>query len=345
MGDIISGLIMLIGTYTNNGESKGIYTYRFDELSGMATPLSSAFTPNPSFVAVAGDVVYAVAEAPADTAGVAALSLSLSDGTLRPLGGRNINAGGPCYVTHLEKMVVTSNYSGGSLSLVPLDGKGLLQPAKEVLQFHGTGPDPKRQTKSHLHSAQPTPDGKYLIAADLGGDCLYRLEIKDGSVTDKPAEKITLPTGSGPRHFTFSRDGRYMYLLNELSGSVIAFSYKDGDLRHIQEIQADTLHARGSADIHLSPDGKFLYASNRLKGDGIAIFSVDSSTGMLTKAGYQPTGIHPRNFAITPNGRYLLVACREDNMIQVFSRDPQTGLLTDTGRGIAIPQPVCVVFR
>ena len=94
-----------------------------------------------------------------------------------------------------------------------------------------------------------------------------------------------------------------------------------------------------------SRDGRFLYASNRLQGDGIAIFSIDQATGELTKVGYQLTGIHPRNFLITPDGKFLLCACRDSDLTQIFSIDPETGLLTDTGRSIASSKPVCLKFR
>ena len=92
------------------------------------------------------------------------------------------------------------------------------------------------------------------------------------------------------------------------------------------------------------PDGKFLYASNRLKADGIAIFSVNQETGLLTKVGYQLTGIHPRNFVMTTDGKYLLVACRDSNLIQIFARDEKTGLLVDTGKRIETSKPVCLKF-
>ena len=64
--------------------------------------------------------------------------------------------------------------------------------------------------------------------------------------------------------------------------------------------------------------------------------------GTLTDAGYQTTGKHPRNFNITPDGRYLLVACRDDNAIEIYRRDAGTGLLKDTGRRIATEKPVFV---
>lgn len=158
------------------------------------------------------------------------------------------------------------------------------------------------------------------------------------------AYDVQLAPGSGPRHTCFSPDGKHAYLITELSGDVIAISYDEMKLDTIQTIKADTLDAHGSADIHISPDGDFVYASNRLKGDGIAIFSVSSEDGTLKKVGYQPTGIHPRNFVITPNGKFLLVACRDTNEIQVFARDADTGLLKDTGEKIEMSKPVCLKF-
>ena len=148
----------------------------------------------------------------------------------------------------------------------------------------------------------------------------------------------------GSKALIFSKNGKYAYLINELSGKVIAFAYADGRLNEIQTITADTIQARGSADIHLSPDGKYLYVSNRLKEDGIAIFEVNPEKGTLAKVGYQLTGSHPRNFNITPNGKYLLVACRDSNAIQIFERDIVSGLLKKTGEEIKMDKPVCIQF-
>ena len=152
------------------------------------------------------------------------------------------------------------------------------------------------------------------------------------------------PSGTGPRHFDFHPNGLYFYLLGELSGEVIVYDYNMGDLKQKQTIFADSVGARGSADIHVSPNGRFLYASNRLQEDGIAVFSIDPQDGTLTKIGYQPTAKHPRNFAITPNGKFLLVASRDDNVIQVFSVDKKTGLLQDSNQDISIDKPVCIKF-
>ena len=160
--------------------------------------------------------------------------------------------------------------------------------------------------------------------------------------TNNGAAKVS--DDSGPRHLVFSPNGRFAYLMSELSGKVTAFRYQEGKLLLLQEIVSDSVGARGGADIHLSPDGRFLYSSNRLKNEGIAIFSVDQKTGLLSRVGYQPTAAHPRQFNITPDGRFLLCCCRDSNKIQVFRREKETGLLMDTGKDIIVSKAVCVQF-
>ena len=185
-----------------------------------------------------------------------------------------------------------------------------------------------------------------MFASDLGTDHLYRYEITPDSIPfDKNSVKvIQTPPGTAPRHFDFHPNGQYLYLLGELSGKVIVYHDHKGDMEAKQIVVSDSIGARGSAHIKISPDGQYLYASNRLEGDGIAIFAVSSTDGTLTKAGYQPTGKHPRHFEFTPDGRYLLVACRDEHKIQVFRRNPENGLLTDTRQDILVHRPVCLRF-
>ena len=336
-------LNLLVGTYTDT-DSKGIYSFMFNQETGDCSPLAVTGIPNPSFLAVTQDnkTVYSVTEQQVD-ASVSAFGYNPADGTLKLLSKQPTNGTSPCHVTYLGKEVAATNYSSGSLTLFPLEGDGNLKEGT-LLEFFETGPDSLRQEGSHIHSSQVSPDGKFLFVIDLGGDFIYRYPVKDGKVTSVEPAKIKVPAGEGPRHFDYSKDGRFMYVITELEGNVLVYDYNDGDLQLIQTIEADPLHARGSADIHFSPDGKFLYASNRLKGDGIAIFKQDSETGLLEYVGYQETGIHPRNFAVSPNGKYVLVACRDSDVIQVFSRDQKTGLLKDTGKDIKVPHPVCVIL-
>ena len=346
-------LTMLVGTYTS-GNSKGIYTFRFNEETGESVALDSAEVANPSYLAPSedGKFVYSVNEDNHVLSAVSAFAFDKEKGALRLLNTQKTMGGAPCYLITNGKNVITANYGGGSITVLPIDEDGSLLPASKVIEFKGSGPVKDRQEQAHLHCVRITPDGKYLFADDLGTDQIHKFNLnananvnnKEALLTEGTPTSFKVAPGSGPRHLVFSNDGKFAYLINEISGTVIAFQYADGMLREVQTIAADTVNAQGSGDIHISPDGKFLYASNRLKADGVAIFKINPEDGTLAKAGYQLTGIHPRNFIITPNGKYLLVACRDSNAIQVYERDSDTGLLTDTKKEIPVDKPVCLKF-
>ena len=348
-------LIMYIGTYTEESNSNGIYTYRFNQENGTFEQLSSATAANPSFVTLSpdGKRLYAVSEYNDGRQGAYSFDVSedkvqLSNPIFLPTAPKEAlpRAGAdPCHIVTDGKYVITANYTGGDISVFSLDAKGRLQPEVQNIAFEGKTPE----RVAHIHCIIPTPDKKYILATDLGNDGVYRFRYnkkarKNAEVLTAQRVAYEVSDGQGPRHLTFSKDGRFAYLINELGGECVVLSYRKGKLKEVQRIMADEGGGRGSADIHISPDGRFLYTSHRLKKDGIAIFAIDPKKGSLTKIGYQHTGIHPRNFAITPNGKYLLVACRDDNKIQVFERNEATGELTETPEEIEIDKPTCIVF-
>lgn len=352
-----NNLMMYIGTYTEESNSNGIYTYRFNQENGTFELLSSATAGNPSFVTLSpdGKRLYAVSEYNDGRQGAYSFDVSedkaqLSNPVFLPTAPKEYlpRAGAdPCHIVSDGKYVITANYTGGDISVFSLDAKGRLQPEVQNIAFEGKTPE----RVAHIHCIIPTPDKKYILATDLGNDRVYRFRYKARKASKsvkvlkdmKVAYRI-IDTIQGPRHLTFSKDGRFAYLINELGGECVVLSYRKGKLKEVQRIMADEGGGRGSADIHISPDGRFLYTSHRLKKDGIAIFAIDPEKGTLTKIGYQLTGIHPRNFGITPNGKYLLVACRDDNKIQIFQRDEETGELIETPEEIEIDKPTCIVF-
>ena len=347
-------MYMLAGTYTSAEGSKGIYVYKFDTDTGASDSVSMVEVANPSYLVVSPNeqFVYSVGENGEDDSYAHAFSFDKSNGQLKLIDSQLTYGSSPAYIT-LDAQgnnLITANYGGGSISQFNVNTNGTLSPLSNLFQFEGRGEDPVRQKQPHLHSVRYSPDGMFMFATDLGTDKIYRYKSIKSVFEGQPALLKTdtavfaTPAGTGPRHFDFHPNGLYFYLLGELSGEVIVYDYNMGDLQQKQRILADTVGAQGSADIHVSPNGRFLYASNRLKADGIAIFAIDSQDGTLTKVGYQLTAKHPRNFAITPNGKFMLVAGRDDNVIEVYSIDKQSGLLTNTHQDIAIDKPVCIKF-
>jgi len=275
-------LTMLVGTYTS-GTSKGIYSYRFNEEDGTATPLSETEVENPSYLVPSADgkFVYAVSEFNNTQAAANAFAFNKEKGTLQLLNSQQTGGEDPCYIIASGNNVITANYSGGSISVFPIAKDGSLLPASDIIQFKGTGVDKERQEKPHLHCVRITPDGKYLFADDLGTDQIHKFiinpaanaENKEAFLKEGSPAAFKVKAGSGPRHLTFSPNGHYAYLINELSGTVIAFEYKDGDLKEIQTIAADTVNAQGSADIHISPDNTINLVINKNIFDNTAIIN------------------------------------------------------------------------
>ncbi len=345
-------LTMLVGAYTS-GNSAGIYSYRFNTEDLTIQPLSEATVDNASYLTFSPDAkfVYAVSESGRNSA-VSALAFDKSAGTFRLLNRKEV-ANGPCYIFYhtLTRTVATANYNDGSVSITNIEADGSLGEQQLLFKYEGLSINPSRQTSPHVHCVIEAPDQKALFATDLGTDKIHKIDvtippsgIKDINTVFKESTSFDVEPGSGPRHLITNKKGTRAYLISELSGMASVFAIDAGNkLTLLQTVLADTLNAGGSADIHLSPDEKFLYTSTRIRGDGIVVFSVNTD-GTLKRIGYQPTGRQPRNFAITPDGSSMLVACQNGGMIMIFNIDKKTGLLTDTGKTIQVARPVCIRF-
>ena len=330
---------MLVGTYTEGNDSKGVYLYDFDTENLEWKLLDTAAAGNPSFIIPSPDrhFAYAVSEYSDGRPGV--YSFALNEDRIDVLNFRGGTGADPCNIVAVGESVITSDYSGGVVSVFSLTGDGGIDTL--ACQFV-----PGQMLASHIHCSVVSPDSSYLFITDLGADNIYRVTLPPegrGAPYDFCiAYSFDREMHPGPRHLTFSQDGRFAYLISEPGDYVTAFEYSNGNLKHLSTEIAYEGNGRGSADIHVSPDNRYVYTSHRLKEDGIAIFRRNASSGLLTRSGYIQTGRHPRNFTITPDGRLLLCTCRDDNRIEVYSIDCKTGALTYTGKSIEIPAPVCI---
>ena len=156
-----------------------------------------------------------------------------------------------------------------------------------------------------------------------------------------------MDANAGPRHLTIHPNGKWMYVLNELNATITLVE-KNTEGNYIKKstigiLPTDFTGKNSSADIHISWSGKFVYASNR-GHNSIVILKTNDLDGSLTLIGHQTKNIDtPRNFSLSPDEKYLLVANQNSNSIVSFKRDTKTGLLEFIDE-IEAPTPVCILF-
>ncbi|MBK6634983.1 MAG: lactonase family protein [Chitinophagaceae bacterium] len=347
---------LLVGTYTS-GKSEGIYVYTFNVANAETRFVHVAKSSNPSFLAVSTNnkFVYAVNEN-ADSTGsavsgsISAFSFNAANGGLTALNKISSVGKHPCYVAvdKSGKWVFAGNYSSGNIGLLRLHTDGSLDSIQQIIQHSGSGPDKNRQQGPHVHATFLSSDNTYLFVPDLGIDTVKVYNFKKSKGKLKLHATAASKPGSGPRHFDIAPGNKFAYLLEEMSGTVVCYKLRKGNLQFQQRIsilRADYKGAIGGADIHVSPDGKFLYCSNRGDDNSISIFAIHPADGKLTLIGHQQTfGKTPRNFNFDPSGNFLLVANQNTNEIVIFKIERDTGLLTDTGKRINVPNPVCIAW-
>jgi len=353
-----SPLLVFIGTGAG-----GIYSVRFDSADGsLAAPVRAARSPRPGFLASDPDGrrLYAACELDPGLAvrpgagGVSAFAIDRGTGLLAFLNQRPSGAGAPAHVVvdATGRMVIAADYAGGTICAWPILSDGRLGERSSLVRHSGApGPNRLRQESPHPHSVTLSPDNRFAVACDLGLDRVFCYRIDPGRASLAAAEPrfAAVPRGLGPRHAKFSSDGRQLYVLNEMGGSICMFGRDPATGALVLRQTVSTLPSgfRGanlSAEIRIDARGRFVYASNR-GPDSIAVFSRDPGRGTLSLVQIVPSGgRQPRNFALSPDGRWLLCANRGTNDLTVFSVDPSTGFLAATAHRVAVPQPICVLF-
>jgi 6-phosphogluconolactonase len=242
--------------------------------------------------------------------------------------------------------VLVANYTGGNCGVLPIEADGKLAPMASFIQHKGSSVNPQRQKEPHAHSINLDAANRFAFVADLGLDQVLIYRYDAGKLTPHDPPFAKLAPGAGPRHFAFHPNGKFAYVINEISKTVTAFRYdaSAGTLSEEQTISTVPSGTEGgsTAEVVVHPNGKFLYGSNR-GHNSIASFTIDPSTGRLTATGHQGEGIKtPRNFAVAPGGNFLLVGSQGGDRLQVFRIDPSTGTLSPTDQSVEIGQPVCI---
>jgi 6-phosphogluconolactonase len=341
---------LLVGTYTNDS-SKGIYSFDFDVQTGqLSSEKLLVEVSNPSYLTLSKnkDAVYVVNE---DNSGkVSSFGWNADKTQLELLSEQPSEGIHPCYVSFDENKnrLAVANYTSGTLAVYPVSKKGRIERSIQRENHEGNGPVKPNQESAHVHCVQFDKNSNFLFAADLGIDKIISYPVATDGTLEKQQIAMQMEPGDGPRHFVFHPTKDMLFLMNELSNTVVSakVDVETGILEKVDRkstLPEDFTGENSGADIHISSDGKFLYATNR-GHNSIAVFSV-ADDGMLNLL--ETTSVHgdwPRNFTLSPDENHILIANQNSNNITVFQRDSATGLLTYTNNEYKLGAPVCLKF-
>ncbi|MGW1258846.1 lactonase family protein [Streptomyces sp. NPDC002513] len=329
-----------IGSFTTAG-GRGILTAEVDPDSGALTVLSALNgLPDPSYLALSGEMLYAVSEAPDG----AVAAYRLDDHRLEPAGPPVRVGGEPTHLSLHDGHVLTADYGSGSVTAVPLRAEGTLADrASGVLRHRGAGPVPRLQEGPHAHQVQPDPSGRWVVSVDLGTDSVRVCVLRDGAVLLH--RETPLPAGSGPRQLVFHPDGDRAYVLNELTPTVTVCRWDAGAgvLEPVAETPVLPEPPMGDAypsGIVASPDGRFVWTATRGQ-DLLSVLAVEGD-GLRPVAAVPCGGIWPRAIALSKG--FLYVANERSGDVTWFALNRETGL-PRRGGSVEAPAASCVVFR
>lgn len=329
---------------------QGIFRGSIDTDAGTLGTLTLAgAADHPTFLALSPNRKFLYA---GFSHSVAALAVQ-PDGSLKKLNVQDSGGADACHIATdgSGRFVFAASYGDGRLACFSTKSDGSLDKRISLTQFTGSGPDRGRQEKSHAHSVYADAANKFVYSCDLGSDSvwIFKFDASLGTLTPNHPPSGKVPPGSGPRHLAFHPNGRFVYVLSEMSGTVTVFSRDPGTgaLAALETIPTSFHPApsqdASSAEIVCHPSGRWLYASNRGENT-IAVFALaaDGKAALIQCAPSVAQTV--RSFAIDPDGRWLLAAGQADNRLVAFKIDPATGHLTATDQIAQADAPQCVLF-
>lgn len=333
------------GTYTRES-SEGVYRFVLDtEAKTLSKVEVAAKLGSPTYLTISEDnrFLYSVAQED-KMGGIHAYKVDSETGALQMINGQLTEGAPPCHLDVWGNELVTGNYHKGTVGLNIVNEDGGVDPVTTVWH-EGNGPH-MRQEKPHVHYAGHTPDGKYVVVADLGTDELVTYQI-DNNENIRVENMLKVKPGSGPRHIVFHPNGKTAYLMTELRSEVIVLDYdgEDGSFTEKQSISAipeGFSETNDASAIHISSDGRFVYTGNR-GHNSIAVFGVDEHSNELTFIEHTPTGGEwPRDFVLDPSEAFVIASNQHSGNLVLFARDQETGRLTKLDSEVKVPEVVCV---
>lgn len=308
-----------IGTYSEHN-SQGIYQFVVNQETGVLGDVS-LFTAikNSKYLAITDDYIFSVFD-DSEESGVAVYDFQ---GTL--VTKETYESSTSCYILVSGNDIYTSHYHLGTISHLVFD------PKKKTLSYKGQH---LIVEKAGSHQVIANEDLLYV-------PCLHLDSIKVFTRSLQEKDEIILPTGAGCRHGVISLDGKYLYILGELSNEIYVIHLQRKEIVFTCSLLPEGVQQNhGGAAIRLSGNGKRLYASTREPQNRITVFHVEDSS-LKVETSFVVDGEHPRDILNVIDDRYLLVANRGTDTIHSFALEKG---YREINR-VKIPAGVSIVMR
>lgn len=340
----------LIGTYTNS-ENQGIELLSFDhDTMALSSKVVASGFKDPSFVITNQSRTLAYAVEDTEQGKLRSYAYNQQESNLTQLETIESFGDHPCFLAldHSERFIAVANYSSGNFSIYETNGEGGFH-FRQSVQHKGSSVNKFRQNNAHVHSLLFHPNDKQLLVADLGTDKIHIYDVNFSNaspITEANPAHFNVAAGSGPRHMAIHPNGKVLYLVHELTGEIGVYSYENGLIAHVSTHSLATSKRQShmqAAEIRLSHDGKFVYVSNRGDANNLSVFTVNSNGDLNLIQQISTGGRTPRNFNLSTDGRFLLVANQNSDEVRVFMRDPATGRLEASASKIKINKPAYVL--
>ena len=343
--------VAYVSSYTSAGtDNFGIRIYDADIENGRLYEKDKVEISNSSYITISHNrkFLYSITDFGVES------YLILKDGNLKVLNTAPINGMRGSYLStdYTDRFLFVSGYHDGKITVLRLKEDGSIGEITDEVFHKGLGSIAERNFRPHVQCVKMTRDNRYLCAADLGMDHISVYELNTDTGRIKQTDIIHSELEAAPRHIKFSKDGRFLYVVNEQKNTVDVFSYTyDGNAPEFEKVQSistlNDYHATGSASsaLNLSADFKYLISSNA--GDNsVIIYRIDEKTGMLEKVLCLPiSGDYPKDVALFPDNRHLVSLNHESNTMTFFSVDLEKGLIIMNGKELKVDRPNCIIFH
>ncbi|MCR4658180.1 MAG: lactonase family protein [Lachnospiraceae bacterium] len=340
-----------VSTYTKDYDGKGIKIFDLDIDEGRMTERGEVSITNASYVTIShgGKFLYSITDM-----GVVSFEI-LPDGDLKELNRASINGMRGCYLStdYKDRFLIAAGYHDGKITVLHINKDGSIGKIADEVFLKGLGSITERNFRPHVSCVKMTRDNRFLCAAATGNDHVMIYSFNNDTGKLKLSDIVRSEQDSGPKYIKFRRDGRFAYIIHEISDMIDVYSYSIDEggnpvFNKIQKISTlNDYHAGGSAAcaMDFSPDHKFLFCSNA--GDNsVGAFSIDEETGMLSKKFVLPiSGDYPKDICCFPDMKHIMSINNESDSITFFTLDLEKNTIVMNGPPLKVFKGNCVVVK